>query len=79
MHDLIRSDQNITESRQHIESESGRLKKIKLVRPRLFETGNFERCRDRDPSRPINLKGVETETIRDSQITGHRDAILSDC
>ena len=35
-----------------------------MSRPRLFETGNFERCQDRDSLRPRNLKGVETETIQ---------------
>ena len=33
-----------------------------MLRPRLFETENFERYWDRYSSRPRNLKGVESET-----------------
>ena len=36
-----------------------------MLRLKLFETGNLERYRDRDSSRPGNLKVVETETGRD--------------
>jgi hypothetical protein len=35
-----------------------------MSRPRLFETMNFERCRDRDSLRPRNLEFVETVTSR---------------
>ena len=34
-----------------------------MLRPRLFETINLERCRDRDFLRPRNLKDVESETL----------------
>ena len=42
-----------------------RLRKQKMSRLRLFETGNLERCWDRNSSRPGNLKVVKTETVRD--------------
>ena len=36
-----------------------------MSRPRLIETEKFQRCRDRDSSRPGNLLDVDTETSRD--------------
>ena len=38
-----------------------------MLRPRIFKTGNLERCQNRDSSRPGNLKVVKTETGRDCQ------------
>ena len=65
MHDFIRWKQNSTDNPYNILTVNMGDSKTKVVETELIKTSNFESCRDRDSSRPRNLKDVETETSRD--------------